>query len=298
MRQTHAELLYAISELRMGKCSARTGDFLWALSRELPEIIAREATHIFFRKNPAMLFNQRRIHELPGEIICFDATIENEASEAMRWPGQRRLQLKPNCKAMLVWDKSDELKNGSMGVFVGVEGDALLVHFDEIGVFKIGRETWIKRNRSGQRVGSICQFPVIPAYAVTCHKSQGLTLPAAVIHCSREYVPGLIHVGVSRVRAPECLQVLNFSADQLLTPKSQVIEHCRTQHTRDAVQELSCCRKKHMEEDFFSVQDRFADSVEDSDDQFCFPMEMLDWPAFECFEEDSAPVTLELTEIF
>lgn len=163
---------------------------------------------------------------------------------------------------------------------------------------KIGRKTWIKRNRCGQRVGSICQFPLIPAYAVTCHKSQGLTLPAAVNHCSREYVPGLIYVAVSRVRGPEFLQVINFYPDQLLTPERRVIEHCRSQHTCNAVQDLSCCRKNRMADDLFRVQDRFSDTVEESEDQFTFPMEMMDWPAFACFEEDGAPITLELTEVF
>ena len=46
------------------------------------------------------------------------------------------------------------------------------------------RKTWVKRNRGGEIVGSVFQFPVVPAYAVTCHKSQGLTLPAAIVHCS------------------------------------------------------------------------------------------------------------------
>ena len=35
--------------------------------------------------------------------------------EQMNWPGQKTLFLKSNCKVMLVWNKSDDLKNGSMG---------------------------------------------------------------------------------------------------------------------------------------------------------------------------------------
>ena len=120
----------------------------------------------------------------------------------MTLPGHRRLQLKPNCKVMLVWNMSTNLMNGSIGTFVAVKDNVLFVSFDKIGIIEIGCVTWIKRNRNGEKVGSVTQFPVIPAYAVTCHKSQGLTLPAAVVHCTREYVPGLIYVAVSRVRSP------------------------------------------------------------------------------------------------
>lgn len=56
----------------------------------------------------------------------------------MNWPGQRLLQLKINCKVMLIWNKSDDLKNGTMGKFVGMRSlDAVLVSFDGLGVVEI-----------------------------------------------------------------------------------------------------------------------------------------------------------------
>ena len=56
MRQTDQEFLSAISELRMGKCSAATQEFLLSLSRQLPSEVESDATHIFFQKGNAMLF--------------------------------------------------------------------------------------------------------------------------------------------------------------------------------------------------------------------------------------------------
>ena len=171
--------------------------------------------HIFFQEGNAVFHNQQRIDELPGEFFSFTVSYKNDTSRSITWPGYRVLQLKQDSKVMLVWNKSDDLRNGSIGIFKVVKNDALCVSFDDTGVVEIKRETWIKRNHSGTRVGSVSQFPVIPAYAVTCHISLGLTIPAAVIHCSWEYVPGLIYVAVSRVKSPECIQVLNFHASQL-----------------------------------------------------------------------------------
>jgi len=73
------------------------------------------------------------------------------------------------------------------------------VCFEGVGTVSLRRETWIKCNRGGEKIGNITQFPIILAYAVTCHRSQALTLPAVVLHCSKEFVPGLLYVAMSKV---------------------------------------------------------------------------------------------------
>jgi len=64
---------------------------------------------------------------------------------------------------MLVWNLNEELRNGSRGVFSGV------------GPITIEKQTWFKRDKQGNVVGSICQFPIVFSIALTCHKAQGLT---------------------------------------------------------------------------------------------------------------------------
>ena len=172
-----------------------TKDFefgLWiSKGRALPPAFQEEAMRIFFRKVPVQLSNRRELDALPGDLVTFQALFENDGSKSMCWPGTPVLQLKRGCRVMLVWDLNDDLKNGSLGIFTGVKGDVLLVAFQEVGIVEIQRETWIRRNRNGQKIGGVTQFPIVLAYAVACYKSQGLTLASAVVHCSREYVAGL-----------------------------------------------------------------------------------------------------------
>ena len=106
--------------------------------------------------------------------------------------------------------------------------DNLLVFFEDVGVVTISKQTWIKRNLTGQRMGSVTQFPLVLAYAITCHKSRGLTLPPATVHSSQEHVSGLIYVAISRVKSPEQIQILDFRPQQLLKPprKSVVTSRC------------------------------------------------------------------------
>ena len=144
-----------------------------------------------------MLFNRSRLEDVDGEFIRFDATYEGNAGDKISCPGEKVLHLKNNCKVMLVWNLSDELKNGSMGTFKKAVDGKLLVNFEKVGTIAIERVTWVRRNRQGEKIGSFTQFPVILAYAVTCHKSQGLDLPGVVLHSSKEFVPGLIYVAMS-----------------------------------------------------------------------------------------------------
>lgn len=260
MRQQDPAFLSAVSEIREGNCSLATEHFITSLQRELPWQLLQNATHIYFRKVPVQLENRRQLDAINEEMITFQADFENDRSRSMSWPGASILQLKRGCKVMLVWNKSDDLKNGTLGIFTGVKDNDLLVNFKEVGIVEIGRETWIKRDRNGQRIGSVTQFPIVLTYACTCHKSQGLTLPSAVVHCSREYVPGLIYVAISRVKSPEHIQVLNFNSRQLLKPQKKALDICSSKHVCQPVADLSCCRNKTINQaNMLCVRDHYQD---------------------------------------
>lgn len=136
------------------------------------------------------------------------------------------------------------------------------------------------------------------AYAVTCHKSQGLTLAFAIVHCYREYVSGLIYVAISRVKSPEHIQILDFSPRQLLKPPRRAVEICSSHHIDAPVADMSCCRNKNISSNLFhSVKDRYHDCEED-DDPFSFPSELLDGAARASFEDDEVAIPMELTEVY
>ena len=121
---------------------------------------------------------------------------------------------------MLVWNLSDELKNGSMRTFKKAVDGKLLVNLERAGTIAIERVTWVRRNSQGEKIGSITQFPIILAYAVTCHKLE----LRGILHSSKEFVPGLIYVAMSRVKSQDMLEVLDFKQNHYsqLIPKSSV----------------------------------------------------------------------------
>lgn len=147
--------------------------------------------------------------------------------------------------------------------------------FEEVGIVEIGRETWIKRDRNGQRVGSVSQFPIVLAYAVMGHKSQG------------EYVPGLIYVAISRVKSPEHIHIVNFNRRQLLKPVKKALEICSSAHFCSPVSDLSCCRNNpFQQDDLLSVRNRYQEIDQENEEPFQFPCDMLDGPVQACFDND------------
>jgi ATP-dependent DNA helicase PIF1 len=64
------------------------------------------------------------------------------------------------------------------------------------------------------------QIPLLPAYALTIHKSQGMTLDSAVIDCKNIFACGQLYVALSRVRKLENLKVINFNKRQIIVSKA------------------------------------------------------------------------------
>ena len=295
LRQRHEEFLIALKDIRFGKCSEKTREFITSLSRSL-QSVQDDLSHIYFKRLLVALHNRLALKNLPLPQFTFEAENTN-LIKGMNWPGSSILHLRPGCPVMLVWNLNNELKNGSRGVFEECVGDTLKVSFPGVCSILIEKQTWFKRNKEGKIVGSIRQFPIVLAYAITCHKSQGLTLSAAVVHCSSEFVLGLTYVALSRVRDPANLQVLNFRSTNLLPPSSRVIRECSTD-LGQIEEDLRCCRNKELCEDFFEVKDKYAIEEKDCDETFNFPSELNDGLVASYFERADDEPVIDLVQVY
>lgn len=289
LRQNNPEFLAALKDIRVGKCSENTLEYLRSLSKPL-ETPPDEIIHIYFKRLPVALHNRLALHNFPQPEFTFEAEHTNQ-TRGMNWPGSSVLHLKAGCPVMLVWNLNEELRNGSRGVFEESLGDWLKVSFSGVGPITIERQTWFKRDKKGNVVGSICRFPIVPSIAVNCHKAQGLTLSAAVVHCCSEFVPGLTYVALSWVKDPKNLQVLNFRPNNLLLPSSRVLRESSTD-LGQLDEDLQCCRNKDLPRELFEVQDRFFLEEKDCNENCSFPLELCDRPVASYFaREDDEPVT-------
>lgn len=272
MRQdtASAEFTKALRELRLGVCSDDSTHVLRSLSRPISH---ESPVHIYFKKLSVQMHNSEVLFRMPGQLFSYECIDEGNV-QGINCPADSKVLMKPNAKVMIVWNLSDNIKNGTAGIFLGVRDDLLEVQVaSEQKTVYLKRQTWSKRNRTGQIVGSRTQYPVTLFYASTCHKTQGLTLPSAIVHCSREFVSGLTYVATSRVKNEKDLQILNFSPEHLLQPLQEALTVCH--NTIPELPDLSCCSDQQLREEHFIVSDRNGEELADNDDVYLHGYETL-----------------------
>lgn len=114
---------------------------------------------------------------------------------------------------------------GKIGTVNKIEDDTIhvLFHVNEMEIIcplkKFSFTTYVPVTKTV--IAKREQFPIKPAYALTIHKSQGMSLKYVVIECQHWNIPGQLDVAAGRATATEGLQVLNFKPSYVcLHPQS------------------------------------------------------------------------------
>lgn len=165
--------------------------------------------------------NQDALKRLEGKPTKFETEITGSFPEHL-FPLEETLELKVGAQVMFI--KNDlspdkEFYNGKMGRVVGLDYDEIKVNFPkEKKTITVERYEWnniqYTLNPSTSEVeekvlGTFVHYPLKLAWAITVHKSQGLTFEKAVIDVSKVFVPGQAYVALSRLRSLDGLVLLN-----------------------------------------------------------------------------------------
>ncbi len=164
--------------------------------------------------------NRRTLKKLPGKSYYFEAYIEGDFGEHL-YPVDYRQEFKKEAQVMFIKnDYSGENRyfNGKIGYISELTDEEIEVSFqDGSPSTTVERYTWENKrytlnketNSIEEKVkGTFSQFPIRLAWAITVHKSQGLTFNKAIIDVSQAFAPGQIYVALSRLVSLEGL-VLN-----------------------------------------------------------------------------------------
>lgn len=163
--------------------------------------------------------NQRNLADIEGESVILPGEIKGEFPESML-PTLMDLELKVG--AQVIFIKNDQDKrwvNGTIGMIVGMdmEGKCLYIHTDEGKDFDVERALWAnvrysyneqEKKIEEEELGTFTQFPVRLAWAITIHKSQGLTFnKVAIDFTGGVFAAGQTYVALSRCRSLDGLQL-------------------------------------------------------------------------------------------
>lgn len=175
--------------------------------------------------------NQEEKDRLPGSPWQFQADVLGTFNQR-DYPTDFELELKAGMRVMVLVNKRDqngdfEYVNGDVGTVQGLQGSdcrnmKVVVKFDSGRTCAIGENVWVNSKyvvgvdgQTGMKtirreeVGSFAQIPLRPAYAVTVHKSQGLTLDSVLLDTGDGcFSHGQLYTALSRCRT---LSGLGFS---------------------------------------------------------------------------------------
>lgn len=171
--------------------------------------------------NKAEIINNNELQKLKSKVHLFTCEIKGEFNEKAL-PAERVLQLKEGAQIMFIKnDKGDVRRyyNGKIGLIQKIAEGKIFVTFpNDPQVLQVEKETW--RNIryvynketdliEEEELGSFIQFPIRLAWAITIHKSQGLTFEKAIIDVGEAFAPGQVYVALSRLTSLDGLVLLS-----------------------------------------------------------------------------------------
>ncbi|XP_064311385.1 ATP-dependent DNA helicase PIF1 [Phalacrocorax carbo] len=216
-RQTDKTFVSLLSAVRLGRCTEEVTRLLMQTAANRSERDGILATRLCTHKDDVAITNERCLQQLSGELYTFGALDSDPMLVKLidaQCPVGGRVELKLGAQVMLAknLDVSQGLVNGARGVVVGFESEQKglpKVRF-LCGVTQVIKmEKWVFKGPSGVYL-SRQQLPLKLAWAISIHKSQGMSLDCVEISLSRVFESGQAYVALSRARSLAGLRVLDF----------------------------------------------------------------------------------------
>lgn len=185
-------------------------------------------------------YNEARLGQLATPRVVFNAKIKGTFPD-VSYPTAEALVLKQGAQVMFI--KNDptghEYYNGLIGRIVSVAPGRVLVQVPgRVKPIEVEPQTWENAryiiNESNNTVetevlGTFTQIPLRLAWAITIHKSQGLTFDKVIIDAGASFAPGQVYVALSRCRSLEGLVLSTPLQEDSLRPDSEVAAYISTQ---------------------------------------------------------------------
>lgn len=233
-RQSDHKFIEILNNIRLNKMSREDFDFL--NSRYIPDFTPPKNKYYITLttiNKTATEINERKLKSLKTKKYIYKAFIKGTFAENM-YPCLNELELKVGSQVMFIKNDSSNKKkyfNGKTAVVTKLNEEQIYVKSENETQMEVNMESWdnIKyyTDDAGkvkeETLGSFSQYPLKLAWAITVHKSQGLTFENAILDIASSFKFGQAYVALSRCKSYEGL-VLRTSLNENIIYDNKVIE--------------------------------------------------------------------------
>ncbi|NAW51967.1 AAA family ATPase [Elizabethkingia argentiflava] len=205
--------------------------------------------HLCSHNRIADAINQKKLKELVGRTQIYKASVVGNFNEN-QYPTDEVLELKVGAQVMFIRnDTSPEKKfyNGKLAAISYADGEVLkAVLEDSQEEITITKEIWEQKkyfldadqNVQEEILGSYEQFPIRLAWAVTIHKSQGLTFDRVIIDAGKSFVSGQVYVALSRCRTLEGIILRSKITPEVIFSDPRIEHFQQSTHANDVLNQI------------------------------------------------------------
>ena len=213
--------------------------------------------------------NARELGGLDSKPFSYHAEVLEEFSDRA-YPADEVLHLKIGAQVMFIRndaaEKGKRFFNGKIGAISKLENDKIFVQCqDEPGEIEVQKEKWenirytlnkTTRQLDSDVLGSFTQYPLRLAWAITIHKSQGLTFEKAIIDAGAAFAPGQVYVALSRCTNLEGMVLQSRVNSSSLFSDRRIVEFSqRSASGNQLQQELAIAKKNYQQSVLIGVFD-------------------------------------------
>ncbi|HWK04475.1 MAG TPA: helix-turn-helix domain-containing protein [Puia sp.] len=249
-RQNEAGFINILNNIRNNRASRQDLDQLHEYYQ--PDFTPpKDANYITLTSHNAKAdgINQTELGKLRGKQHAFEASVTGEFNDKA-FPAEKTLNLKEGAQIMLIKNDKGETRryfNGKIGTIKKISGDKITILFpNEPDELTLEKETWKniryqydkeKDKVEEEELGTFSQYPIRLAWAITIHKSQGLTFDKAVIDAGASFAPGQVYVALSRLTSLNGLVLRSRILPHSISTDERVIGFTESRLSDSALEE-------------------------------------------------------------